>query len=39
MSLTYQHGLQDGKTALGAAAVWKARQQPSPSPIDQQKIS
>jgi uncharacterized protein (DUF934 family) len=39
MSLTYQHGLQDGKTALGAASVWKARQRPSPSPADQQKIS
>ena len=37
MSLTYQHGLEDAKTPLGAAAVWKARQRPSPSPDDQQK--
>jgi uncharacterized protein (DUF934 family) len=36
MSLTYQHGLEDSKTPLGAAAVWKARQRPSP-PCDDQK--
>jgi uncharacterized protein (DUF934 family) len=35
MSLTYQHGLEDRNPTFGAAAVWKARQQPSTISQDQ----
>jgi uncharacterized protein (DUF934 family) len=37
ISLTYQHGLADEKTPLGAASVWKARHRPSAPPDDRQK--
>jgi uncharacterized protein (DUF934 family) len=37
MSFTYQHGLQDDKTAHGAAAIWKARHGSSPSSNDERK--
>lgn len=39
MSVTYQHGLEDGRTAAGAAAVWKARHAAPSPPAERRKLN